>query len=139
MGKVLLMTIQEPPPSLETYDDYGDIDDNNAPSISFSKSFQDMVSQCLQKDPANRPTCEQLLMHKQFRSYHESNIFQQRSEELKNDLQSYVNNVGSSATNKESDNCCYPGTTPVYLTNRPAGTSWVFSDGSQVLTTSLTN
>uniref|UniRef100_A0A7S4MFA6 Protein kinase domain-containing protein n=2 Tax=Vannella robusta TaxID=1487602 RepID=A0A7S4MFA6_9EUKA len=51
--KVLLLTLQNPPPSLK--------------GTSFSKSFHNFVDICLQKDPAKRPTATQLLEHKFFK------------------------------------------------------------------------
>ena len=46
--RLLFVIVQEPPPELD--------DD-------FSPSFRDFVKQCLQKDPSNRPTAIDLLMH----------------------------------------------------------------------------
>lgn len=43
--QVMLMTLQEPPPSVDTYDDQ---------SFKFCTSFRDLVKTCLQKDPAKR-------------------------------------------------------------------------------------
>ncbi|ACI64755.1 protein kinase MAPKKKK, MAP4K-like protein, partial [Thalassiosira pseudonana CCMP1335] len=57
--KVLLLTIQEDPPTLETYNDG---DDANM----WSKSFRSMIKLCLQKDPSKRPTCQELLAHRHF-------------------------------------------------------------------------
>lgn len=54
--KVLLMTLQNPPPTL---DDKG--------KKHFSKAMRDVVSRCLQKDPRLRPTASQLLEHKFFK------------------------------------------------------------------------
>jgi len=54
--KVLLMTLQNPPPTL---DDKG--------KKHFSKSMRDLVSRCLQKDPRCRPSAAQLLEHKFFK------------------------------------------------------------------------
>lgn len=54
--KVLLMTLQNPPPSLE---DKG--------KKHFSKAMRDVVTRCLQKDPRSRPTAAQLLEHKFFK------------------------------------------------------------------------
>ena len=48
--RVLLLTLQNPPPSLE--------------GTSFSKPFQNFVDTCLQKDPSKRPTASKLLEHK---------------------------------------------------------------------------
>eukprot|EP00455_Lapot_gusevi_P041425 TRINITY_DN47_c0_g7_i1.p1 TRINITY_DN47_c0_g7~~TRINITY_DN47_c0_g7_i1.p1 ORF type:complete len:277 (+),score=52.24 TRINITY_DN47_c0_g7_i1:56-886(+) len=53
----MLMTLQEPPPNVDTYDD---------DSFRFSTTFRDLVSKCLNKDPALRPTTKELLKHKFF-------------------------------------------------------------------------
>merc|ERR1711874_457214 len=54
--KVLLMTLQNPPPTL---DDKG--------KKHFSKAMRDVVTRCLQKDPRLRPSATQLLEHKFFK------------------------------------------------------------------------
>ena len=54
--KVLLMTLQNPPPTL---DDKG--------KKHFSKFMKDVVTRCLQKDPHLRPTAAQLLEHRFFK------------------------------------------------------------------------
>lgn len=55
--KVLLMTIQNPPPQL---DDRG--------GKHFSKNMRNVVSLCLQKDPSRRPSATQLLEHRFFKA-----------------------------------------------------------------------
>ena len=55
--KVLLMTIQNPPPSLDSASDKG----------RFSQGFREVVSLCLQKAPAKRPSAAELLKHRFFR------------------------------------------------------------------------
>ncbi|ESQ54927.1 hypothetical protein EUTSA_v10024570mg [Eutrema salsugineum] len=55
--KVLLMTIQNAPPSLD-YDR----------DKKFSKSFKEMVAMCLVKDQTKRPTAEKLLRHSCFKN-----------------------------------------------------------------------
>eukprot|EP01029_Cantina_marsupialis_P014647 TRINITY_DN3211_c0_g1_i2.p1 TRINITY_DN3211_c0_g1~~TRINITY_DN3211_c0_g1_i2.p1 ORF type:complete len:387 (-),score=128.21 TRINITY_DN3211_c0_g1_i2:204-1364(-) len=52
--RVLMLTLQKPPPSLKTYGDSGP---------KFSTHFHDFVKQCLQKDPEKRPTSAKLLNH----------------------------------------------------------------------------
>ena len=52
--KVLMMTLQDPPPTCDSYKDQ---------SYEFSSAFKEMVAECLQKDPARRPTAKDLLRH----------------------------------------------------------------------------
>ncbi|EGC32324.1 hypothetical protein DICPUDRAFT_57173, partial [Dictyostelium purpureum] len=54
--KVLLLTLQNPPPSLDA--------DGES---KWSHSFKDMVERCLQKDPAKRPIPAKLLEHRFFK------------------------------------------------------------------------
>ncbi|CAM8962484.1 unnamed protein product [Rhodiola kirilowii] len=54
--KVLLMTLQNAPPGLDYERDK-----------RFSKSFKELVSICLVKDPKKRPTSEKLLKHRFFK------------------------------------------------------------------------
>jgi len=55
--KVLLMTMQEDPPTCEIYKDT---------SYRFSRHFQDMISKCLRKDISRRYSAEKLMKHKFF-------------------------------------------------------------------------
>lgn len=59
--KVLLMTIQNPPPTLES----------DSGKKHFSKSMRDIVGKCLIKDASKRPSAAQLLEHKFFKTAHE--------------------------------------------------------------------
>jgi len=59
--KVLLMTIQSPPPTLET----------DSGKKHFSKAMRDIVAKCLIKDPTKRPSAANLLEHKFFKTAHE--------------------------------------------------------------------
>jgi serine/threonine protein kinase len=52
--KVLLMTLQNPPPQLAA----------DAGSRHFSRSLRELVAACLQKDPAKRPSASKLLEHR---------------------------------------------------------------------------
>lgn len=121
--KVLLMTIQEPPPSLDTYDD-------NEDANKWSRSFRDVIKLCLQKDPSKRPTCEDLLNHRHFKRLSDDNFLEARREQIKAELCNMIDDVGKGA---RSDQNPSPGSQPITIATRPAGTTWIFSDGSQVL------
>lgn len=54
--KVLLLTIQEEPPSLRSY-----ATEKSCTGESFSRSFKEMVRMCLQKEARKRPTVHTLL------------------------------------------------------------------------------
>lgn len=64
--KVLLMTIQNPPPTLDT----------DSSKKHFSKAMRELVAKCLVKDPTKRPTAAQLLEHKFFKTAHDSQYLQ---------------------------------------------------------------
>uniref|UniRef100_A0A7S2RDE6 Protein kinase domain-containing protein n=1 Tax=Mucochytrium quahogii TaxID=96639 RepID=A0A7S2RDE6_9STRA len=53
--KVLLMTIQNPPPSLKSYDDY------QKSKSKFSRHFREIITLCLQKNASHRPSASTLL------------------------------------------------------------------------------
>ena len=56
--KVMLLTLQEDPPTAELYNDK---------SYSFNKHFHSMVGKCLKKDSTRRPSARKLMEHKFFR------------------------------------------------------------------------
>ena len=55
--KVLLMTLQNPPPTLES-------SQGSHGKKTFSRALKEFVGLCLQKDPSKRPTAEKLLEHR---------------------------------------------------------------------------
>mmetsp|Transcript_19059 Transcript_19059/g.24703 ORF Transcript_19059/g.24703 Transcript_19059/m.24703 type:complete len:478 (+) Transcript_19059:78-1511(+) len=61
--KVLLLTIQEEPPSLRSY-----ATEKSCTGASFSRSFKEMVRMCLQKEARKRPTVHTLLNTRFFKS-----------------------------------------------------------------------
>ena len=61
--KVLMLTLENPPPTLETCGDLNGEDYKK----NYSKIFQKMVEKCLQKDPEKRPTASELLKHPFFK------------------------------------------------------------------------
>ena len=141
--KVLILTIQEDPPSMETYelhdDDSGVMEDTE----EWSKPFQQLISWCLEKNPAKRPTCQELLQSKYFSAFATESFRDTRQELLKSEICDIVEDVGTSSSNP-TQSPPLPGTVPVSIVssmeeNRPAGTTWVFADGSQVLASSAAN
>ena len=163
--KVLLLTIQEDPPSLETYDDDDDDDDadggdhgSGTETERWSKTFQDMIKQCLQKDPKNRPECDDLLNHPHFRHLMDEGTLEAAKIHTKEKVCDVVGDITTSssavatAAKKEEKNPLISEATDeaqskanstvrivsnaVTEEDRPAGTTWVFSDGSQIMASS---
>jgi len=161
--KVLILTIQEDPPSLDTYDEEdGDETDEWLECYDdeeFSKSFRSFVDSCLQKNPEKRPTTSDLLDCKPISNYKDPVYRDKRKQKFVEEVCNLVKDVGShgvagnesdAARGEGSDGCGggnrdMPCCSPVSIflstdeTNRPAGTTWVFADGSQVLSSSITN
>jgi len=157
--KVLLLTIQQPPPSLDTYD--------GGNSYDYSEMFKNVIKICLVKDPSQRPNCKQVLEHRIFQGYTES--LEQHRAKFKQELLDQIPDVGMEhgsvlevvfyifldlfsvsivvtflfspilyITSTKRYHTPMPGSTPIYanlteeMHKKSPGISWVFSDGSQV-------
>ncbi|KAG7389944.1 hypothetical protein PHYPSEUDO_009202 [Phytophthora pseudosyringae] len=124
--KVLLLTLQEDPPSLRTYDDDGS-------GHQFGRHFKDVVKLCLQKDPSKRPGTSALLKHSFFKKAGDT-IY------LARNLLNNIEDIGESCMTAGIADAL-PGAGPLYAkgTKGPPGseaegskyvpgTTWVFDD-----------
>jgi serine/threonine-protein kinase OSR1/STK39 len=149
--KVLILTIQEDPPSLDTYDeeDGGDDDDDLLDSCDeeFTKSFRSFVDACLQKNPTKRPKCTDMLQSKPIVAFEDPAYRETRRLAIAREVCDLVEDVGNPDTATSSggqpkNGSALPNNTPVSIVlsqednNRQAGTTWVFADGSQVISSS---
>ena len=156
--KVVITTIQEDPPSLDTYDyeESGDeTEEQDDYHEDWSKSFRNVIRWLLEKNPNKRPTCAELLSSHYFASHNR----EAHRTAMQTNVCSLVEDVGSSSSSSSSsslplaaeagamiaasadnDNNTprFQGHTPIQAVQRPAGTTWVFADGSQVITSTQT-
>jgi len=129
--KVLLLTIQEDPPNLETYNDGDDVN-------MWSKSFRSMIKLCLQKDRSKRPTTQELLAHRHFKPLAEEDGRAEWRNRTKTELCDEVQDVGETSGDEgKSSSENLPGASPISIVlnthkDRPAGTSWILPGGSQI-------
>ena len=146
--KVLILTIQEDPPNLDTYDqlemgEHSDDDELDASAAeTFSRGFASFIESCLQKNPARRPTCEALLSSKILQPLNDAVIHAERRALLQREVCDVCPDVGSNGGDATSDK--QPGNVPISILlntakDRQPGTSWVFPDGSQIFASSVTN
>ncbi|KAL7576974.1 hypothetical protein ACA910_006729 [Epithemia clementina (nom. ined.)] len=169
--KVLILTIQEDPPSLATYltleenDDDDHHDPNNNPQAQqgggqpnpnsrthqpfmitekYSKLFSSFVDQCLQKMPSRRPSCAELLQHRALQGMtNNPQHLQERQQNLCEQVCNYVPDVGAQNSEQPMYNQRLHEQVKIVTSpsqalqneepKRQKGTTWVFSDGSQVL------
>ena len=162
--KVLILTIQEDPPSLDTYveddsatDDY----DGVAPEV-FARPFVQLVEACLQKVPSRRPTCQELLQR--YLPMDEAQRHERR-DRIVREICQLVPDVGSSTSHSSrsssvlnaakpraasvadggssgGDGDASTTTTPLSIAlaaekDRPPGTTWVFADGNSTSQTAV--
>jgi serine/threonine-protein kinase OSR1/STK39 len=144
--KVLILTIQEDPPSLDTYDEEVDGEADDLTEYfheEFSKSFRSFLDSCLQKNPSKRPTTSSLLQSKPISAYQDAGYREKEKQSIVDQVCSLVEDVGSTDVNAAAARSSMPGHSPVSIFlskegDRPSGTTWVFADGSQVLSSSAT-
>jgi len=139
--KVLILTIQEEPPNLHSYTDDGS-DNELADREDYSKSFQSLVQLCLSKDPSRRPSCQELLQSKYFMDMDNMTLLHECRQRIRSEVCDLVPDVGSLDAQLTSSQDL-PGNSPVSILHsqdkdRPPGTTWIFADGSQVLSSTMT-
>mmetsp|Transcript_4373 Transcript_4373/g.4837 ORF Transcript_4373/g.4837 Transcript_4373/m.4837 type:complete len:512 (-) Transcript_4373:288-1823(-) len=154
--KVLILTIQEDAPTLMTYDYEESHDDDELyedPYVGgeeeiWTQDFHRFLREVLMKNPSKRPTCQELLKSNYFTT--QTKRRPNASQELREDV---CNIVPDADINNNTSITANNNTTPASVTDhnstlkthvsvmvnevteddRPPGTTWVFSDGSQVV------
>jgi serine/threonine-protein kinase OSR1/STK39 len=121
--KVLVMTIEEDPPSLQSYKD--NLQPNGQP---FSRLFEDLCEKCLQKDARMRLGAEDLLKHKFFKLRNKESCCQN----LLNNIPlidetsaDFISEKDISPTKESAMDSSRPGKE---TTSYVAGTTWIFDD-----------
>ncbi|KAL0205434.1 hypothetical protein P9112_000741 [Eukaryota sp. TZLM1-RC] len=113
--KVVLMTIQNPPPSLDSVDD---ADDKNP--RRWSRSFKEFVDHCLNKDPTKRANVTSLLNHRFIK-----NMGKKADYLVSNVVQKYIEATSESFTSSQPS--IERSESPDYY--RPIGSAkWDFGD-----------
>lgn len=86
--KVLMLTMENPPPMLETC---GEL--NNEDYSKYSKSFRKMVEKCLQKEPEKRPTASELIKNPFFKKAKDKAYLKENLVSIMPDLKSRAKKV----------------------------------------------
>jgi serine/threonine-protein kinase OSR1/STK39 len=131
--KVLILTIQEDPPSLDTYEDDDDDSGGGASTEEWTKAFRTIISVCLQRNPSKRPSCGELLQ-KHFAEFGREEYRQERRDRMRTEICDLVQDVGTNDRGEvaPSSRRQLPATmAPISIVteepHRPAGTTWIFT------------
>ena len=92
--RVLVLTIEEEPPSLYTYPT-----PLSRTGLQFTTLFEDFYKKCLTKNPKNRSNTDELLKHK----FIIKNKLLKNKEDLIEKLLKYIHPVGSSSINNNNN------------------------------------
>eukprot|EP00903_Cladosiphon_okamuranus_P013273 g12375.t1 len=154
--KVLMQTIEREPPSLKSYPD-----DRQPGGDVFGRNFKEVVRFCLQKNPKERPNCASLLSKKFFkrdlqpdaivnellvhvpvvgegdvgleRREHGAPAAELVSEQTTLDAKMGESSQPTKSTARVDDGEGGYGRQKVAPPDHPAGTTWVWDDGSGVV------
>ncbi|XP_054932060.1 serine/threonine-protein kinase OSR1 isoform X7 [Dermacentor andersoni] len=126
--KVLMLTLQNDPPTLEI------VGEDKDQYKNYGKSIRKMISECLQKDPTKRPTATELLKHQFFKKAKDKKYLMQTlltcapTIEVRAQKQSSPKVASSGRVGKKLKNCRrVPGTSG--RLHRTETGDWVWSDG----------